>query len=289
MTRSRTAAAWIQLLRGPAALTVPGDVLAGAAAAGGAPVRRLLPAAGASLCLYWAGMALNDWADREIDAEERPGRPIPSGRVKPAAALAAAGGLTAAGIALAATRSRAAAVTATAVAAAAWAYDLGLKHTPAGPATMAAARSLDVLLGAAATGRSVVPAAAPAALVGAHTYSVTSLSRHEAYGGPRSAPLASLGATTAITAALTATGRDAAPQATRTAAAAYAWTAGRPLVDAARVPSADRVRGGVVGGLQAMLPLQAALAARHGRPLAVPGLLATLAAARRLSRKVTPT
>ncbi|WP_052849552.1 SCO3242 family prenyltransferase [Streptomyces avicenniae] len=289
MTLSRTALAWVQLVRGPAALTVPGDVLAGAAAAGGAPVRRLLPAAGASVCLYWAGMALNDWADRDIDAQERPGRPIPSGRVKPAAALAAATGLTAAGIALAATRSRGAAVTATAVAAAAWSYDLGLKHTQAGPATMAAARSLDVLLGAATTGRSVLPALPSAALLGAHTYSVTTLSRHEAYGGPRSAPLAALGATTAITAALTTTGPDAAPPATRTAAAAYAWTAGRPLVDAARTPSADRVRGGVIGGLQAMLPLQAALASRSGKPLAVPGLLAAMAAARRLSRKVTPT
>ena len=35
-----------------------------------------------------AGMALNDYADREIDAVERPGRPIPSGRVTPEFALA---------------------------------------------------------------------------------------------------------------------------------------------------------------------------------------------------------
>ena len=40
--------------------------------------------AGASVCLYWAGMAANDWADRELDAVERPERPIPSGRISAA-------------------------------------------------------------------------------------------------------------------------------------------------------------------------------------------------------------
>ena len=42
-------------------------------------------------CLYWAGMAANDWADRELDAVERPERPIPSGRVAPRHALGARG------------------------------------------------------------------------------------------------------------------------------------------------------------------------------------------------------
>ncbi len=36
---------------------------------------------GASACLYEAGMALNDVFDVEIDRQERPDRPIPSGRV----------------------------------------------------------------------------------------------------------------------------------------------------------------------------------------------------------------
>ncbi|WP_433790072.1 UbiA family prenyltransferase [Actinoplanes sp. CA-252034] len=90
-----------RLVRAPAALSVPGDVVAGAAAAG--TLRpRTLGLAGASVCLYWAGMAANDWADRHIDAVERPGRPIPSGRVRPGTALGIAAGLTGAGLALAA-------------------------------------------------------------------------------------------------------------------------------------------------------------------------------------------
>ena len=56
-----------ELVRAPAALSVPGDVLSGAAAAGALGPRT--PAlAGASVLLYWAGMAANDWADRRLDA-----------------------------------------------------------------------------------------------------------------------------------------------------------------------------------------------------------------------------
>ncbi len=85
----------------------------------------------ASSCLYLAGMALNDYADREVDAVERPGRPIPSGRVTPGFALGLAAGLTAAaaGLAVAADGPRALAVLAP-LAATVWAYDLALKTGP---------------------------------------------------------------------------------------------------------------------------------------------------------------
>jgi 4-hydroxybenzoate polyprenyltransferase len=48
------------LVRAPAALSVPGDVIAGAAAAGRPLGVRTLGVIGSSVCLYWAGMALND-------------------------------------------------------------------------------------------------------------------------------------------------------------------------------------------------------------------------------------
>jgi 4-hydroxybenzoate polyprenyltransferase len=73
--------AWVELLRLPALFTVPGDALAGAAAAGARPNPRTLVAIASSLCLYEAGMALNDWADRAEDAVDRPHRPLPSGRI----------------------------------------------------------------------------------------------------------------------------------------------------------------------------------------------------------------
>ncbi|GHC58288.1 UbiA family prenyltransferase [Streptomyces flavofungini] len=143
--------AWAELLRLPALFTVPGDALAGAAATGLRPGRGTFLAIGSSLCLYEAGMALNDWADRDEDAVDRPHRPIPSGRVTPTAAFTAAVALTAGGLALASRAGRPALATATALAGTVWAYDLGLKRTPAGPVAMAAARGLDLLLGATAT------------------------------------------------------------------------------------------------------------------------------------------
>ncbi|MEU0032309.1 SCO3242 family prenyltransferase [Streptomyces sp. NPDC006335] len=145
------AGAWAELLRLPALFTVPGDALAGAAAASARPTPRTLLAIASSLCLYEAGMALNDWADRDVDAVERPHRPLPSGRVHPTAALGAACALTGAGLTLAACAGRPALTVAVPLAATVWAYDLALKNTPAGPFAMATARGLDLLLGAAAT------------------------------------------------------------------------------------------------------------------------------------------
>ncbi|WP_234440549.1 SCO3242 family prenyltransferase [Streptomyces rimosus] len=368
----------------PAVLSVPGDVLAGAAAAGCRPGRRTLLAAGSSLCLYEAGMALNDWADRDIDAVERPGRPIPSGRITPAAALGTAVGLTAAGLALAGTAGRPTLATATALAATVWAYDLHLKNTPAGPLAMACARGLDVLQGAVsagaggeprvgeslvgeflvggasvgksthviehavgravgcavghAVGRAAGKALPSAALLGAHTFAVTTVSRREAQGSSSAVPLAALGAVVGVgavvaggtaavpkmpreavalvggAAAVPTAGREVPALASRAAvvptapppttmlatakaasvvaavgAALYAGAAARPFFHAALNPSPYLLQRAVGSGIRAMIPLQAALSARAGAPATGAALLALLPAARRLSRKVSPT
>lgn len=187
-----------ELVRAPAALSVPGDVVAGAAAAGALSPRT--PAlAGASVLLYWAGMAANDWADRQLDAVERPERPIPSGRVTPAAALGLAAGLTAAGVGLAAAvGGRRAAALAVPLAASIWGYDLLAKNTAAGPAVMAACRGLDVLLGA--SGGNLARALPSAATVAAHTWTVTTLSRREVSGADAALPMRTLVGTALVAA-----------------------------------------------------------------------------------------
>ncbi|MCC8337961.1 UbiA family prenyltransferase [Streptomyces sp. R1] len=282
---SSRAGAWAELLRLPALFTVPGDALAGAAAAGARPGPRTLLAIGSSLCLYEAGMALNDWADRAEDAVERPHRPLPSGRIRPAAALAAAGALTGAGLALAAGAGRPALTIAAPLAATVWAYDLALKHTPAGPAAMAAARGLDLLLGAAATGGGTRAALPSAALLGSHTLAVTAVSRRETSGGSVLAPLAALATTGALT-GLLARRPTRLPAGRRAAAApglpgsipapgvadalraglsaAYTATAARPYFHAVLNPSPPLTQRAVGGGIRATVPLQAALAARSG-------------------------
>ncbi|WP_426367168.1 SCO3242 family prenyltransferase [Streptomyces sp. E-08] len=295
------ARAWADLFRVSALLSVPGDALAGAATAGARPGRGTLHAIGASLCLYEAGMALNDWADRDEDARERPHRPLPSGRVTPAAALAASAALTLAGLGLASRAGRLALATATALATTVWAYDLGLKHTPAGPATMATARALDLLLGAVAStpaatasttatpaGASPHPARAlpAAALLGAHAYAVTATSRHETRGGSTRTPLAALAVTLAVAAGTS--GAGASPFGTLLALT-YARTPATLLLHAALNPSAALTERAVAGGIRATIPLQAALAARGGAPGTALALLGLIPAARALARKVSPT
>ncbi|MBQ0852290.1 UbiA family prenyltransferase [Streptomyces sp. BH-SS-21] len=350
--------AWVELLRLPALFTVPGDALAGAAAAGVRPNPRTLLAIGSSLCLYEAGMALNDWADRAEDAVDRPHRPLPSGRVKPAAALAAAGGLTLAGLALASRAGRRPLAVASALAATVWSYDLVLKRTPAGPLAMAAARGLDLLLGGVASGGDTRKAVPSALTLATHTLAVTTVSRHETQGGSPWAPLTALATTTALTWSLTradraggdlshddrtggdlsradrtgghlaydsydararddltsvtqANGRPpehgpTAPSlwhppprprrvtldiATLSGALTtlYAVTSARPLLHAALNPSPPLTQRAVGGGIRAMIPLQAALAARSGAPVMALLTAALAPAARRFSRKVSVT
>lgn len=257
--------AWAELLRLPALFTVPGDALAGAAAIAAHPNSRTLLAIGSSLCLYEAGMALNDWADREEDATERPHRPLPSGRIRPAAALTAACALTGAGLALAARAGRPALAVAAPLAATVWAYDLALKHTPAGPAAMATARALDLLLGAAATTGHTRAALPSAALLGTHTLAVTVVSREETKGGSPLAPLAAL-ATTALLGRLLARRPTTRPSTDRRKAATKGLPSARPggvtLPTARRwwaSPSAARpsVAGAAVPGSPAVHPTAA--------------------------------
>ncbi|MBC7279560.1 SCO3242 family prenyltransferase [Nocardioides sp.] len=279
-----SARAFAELVRLPAALTVPGDTLAGAAAAG--PLRaRSFAMPAASVALYWAGMALNDWADRDLDAVERPERPIPSGRVSPRQALGVAAGLTAAGVGLAAlVGGRPAAATAAALAGTVWAYDTVLKDTAAGPVAMAAARGLDVLLGASASGRTQA-GLVPAGLLAAHTAGVTLLSRGEVHGArPLTAGIAG-GVTVATAAAAAGHGRAALPVAL---AATYATSVGSAQLAAVSSPDAGTVRRATGAGIRGMIPLQAALVARRS-PLAAVGLLVAGPIAKAASKVVSPT
>ncbi|KON71548.1 SCO3242 family prenyltransferase [Cellulosimicrobium cellulans] len=286
----------LDLVRAPAVLSVVGDTLAGAAAAGHTvtPRRALLPLA--SACLYAGGMALNDYADRELDAVERPERPIPSGRISEGRALRVAVGLTAAGVGLAAAGGGARALAvAVPLAASVWTYDTVAKEHAVGPVVMAACRGLDVLLGAGVGHlRAALPAAAGMAV---HTAGVTFVSRGEVHG-TTSSLAAGVAAATAVGGAVVGVGalrrgRGAGPgRATRVATAvagvvaagAYLATALPRQVDAAITPSAGNAFAATKAGIRAMLPLQAAWAARGGS-LASVGVLAGVEVAGRLLRR----
>ena len=287
--------ALVELIRAPAAFSVPGDVFAGAAAAGRPIGARTCGTAAASVCLYWAGMALNDHADRFVDVLERPERPLPSGRISPKTALAIAGGLTVTGLGIAALSGGVRTLTvAVPLAGAVWGYDLAWKDGPSGPAAMAAARSLDFFMGA---GVGALRTAAPAAaVVGVHTLAVTVLSRSEVRGASRrvAATTAALSGEAAGGAlAVLRRGRPPAPRPQRTLAAAlaglYTWRFGRAQAAVARDGRADVVRKAVGAGIISLMPLQASLIAGRGEPLAALPIAAAGPLARRLARKVSPT
>jgi 4-hydroxybenzoate polyprenyltransferase len=276
-----------ELVRAPAALSVPGDTVAGAAAAGG--LNRSTPGlAAASVCLYWGGMAANDWADRQLDAVERPSRPIPSGRVRPEQALATAAGLTAAGVGLAALAGgRRAAAVAVPLAGAIWVYDLWAKNTAAGPPMMALCRGLDVLLGA--SGGQMQRAVGPALTVAAHTYTVTALSRHEVSGATPALPLSTLAGTAGLAAAVTASSSRAGRFSAGVLAAWYLAGYGRAQLRASADPTAGRIRAAVGAGITELPSLQGALTARAGSPAYGIGVALAAPIARILARRVSPT
>jgi 4-hydroxybenzoate polyprenyltransferase len=156
---------WLELVRAPNLLTVPGDPLAGfALAALAAPAiawHRALAAAFAAVCLYAAGMIWNDCADRRRDGVARPERPIPSGRVPLRRAAWAGGAAAAAGIAVAALAGPAAFAAAWALLALIAAYDfVSRRWRLTGALNMGACRGAGLMMGALAAGPLPRPAAA---------------------------------------------------------------------------------------------------------------------------------
>jgi 4-hydroxybenzoate polyprenyltransferase len=144
----------LQLLRLPNVFTAIADVAMGFLVTHGnlKPSGLLIVLVIASCALYLAGMVLNDVFDAEVDARERPDRPIPSGRIPLAAAAALGWALLATGVLLGWLGSFLAGdwrpgIVATLLAACVVLYDWTLKRTSLAPLLMGACRALNVLLG----------------------------------------------------------------------------------------------------------------------------------------------
>ena len=190
---------WLQLLRAPNLFTVAGDPLAGFVLASGGFLRpAVLPAIGASLALYAAGLLLNDLCDLAEDRAERPQRPLPSGAVEPGVVRSVALGLFLAGNACALSLGTQATLLAIALTAAIVAYNVAAKRIVGlGSLVMGLCRGLSLLLGASAAGAATAPGALLAAgLVTLYIACVTNLARFETHAGApawaRALPLAAL-------------------------------------------------------------------------------------------------
>ena len=182
----RTLLPWLQLLRLPAVFSALADIFAGwllvhGAIEDGVRFGLLL---GASASLYLAGMVFNDVFDRTLDAQERPERPIPSGRVAVRSAVTLGVVLVALGNALAAGAGMQSLLVAVILTGCIFAYDGLLKGTLIGPVAMGACRSLNVVLGASTAanleGVSLVQLVHVAVAMGVYIAGVTLFAKHEA-------------------------------------------------------------------------------------------------------------
>jgi 4-hydroxybenzoate polyprenyltransferase len=185
MTRMLTGL--LQLIRLPGVVTSAADSLAGWLLVGGslAEPGSWLPLVTASMVLYAAGTALNDVFDLEVDRRERPGRPIPSGRVPRSLAAWLGGiGIVTGPLIARLSGSSSSLVVACLLAASILAYDAGLKRTALGPGAMGACRGLNLLLGMTHASNLGGPTAwLAAAALGLFVAGITWISRSETEEG----------------------------------------------------------------------------------------------------------
>jgi 4-hydroxybenzoate polyprenyltransferase len=140
---------WLRLVRVGTLFSPAADVVAGLCLADHGWSVEAVRAVAASVLLYAAGMVLNDCADRAEDARLRPERPLPSGQIRPGAALALGAALCGASLLVAPWRLWYAAMAALVVL-----YDFLLKRHPLGAVVaMGTLRALNLLAGAVVTTR----------------------------------------------------------------------------------------------------------------------------------------
>lgn len=184
---------YLQLVRPANIVTAISDVLAGVAIAllflpeGSALVWPTLIALIISTsCLYGGGIVFNDVFDTELDATERPERPIPSGKVSKGAAALFGILLFAVGVIAAGAVGTITVLIALSITWMSLVYDRWAKHhSVAGPLVMGLCRGLNLALGMSyslvALGQLWFLACVPVIYIAA----VTTISRGEVHGGRR--------------------------------------------------------------------------------------------------------
>ena len=167
-------------------VTAWADVLAGFAAAG-VGTSNLAPLAWLLLAttgLYGGGVVFNDVFDAPLDAEERPERPIPSGRASQNGAVGLGCVLLMVGVLAATQVSLTSAMLATGVAGLALLYDAWGKHQSVmGPFNMGLCRGGNLLLGVSALPASLGDRPFLALIPIFYIAAITAISRGEVHGG----------------------------------------------------------------------------------------------------------
>lgn len=181
--------ALLSLTRPANLVTAIADVLAGMAIAGYFALYNPAPApvgwlALATVCLYGGGVVFNDVFDAELDAVERPERPIPSGVVTMRLATLLGTGLLLVGISASLMVNQIAGFLAIGIATASLVYDrFGKHHNWLGPINMGLCRGLNLLLGVSILPDQVAPWVWIGLVPIVYIAAITMISRGEVHGG----------------------------------------------------------------------------------------------------------
>jgi len=146
---NRTISNYLQLMRAPAVFTALSNIFAAhlIMTQGEIIWTGLLLLLGSTAALYSGGMTLNDWFDYDVDLQERPDRPLPSGRISRHHALLFGGLLLVCGVGLAALAGNRSFYLAIGIVLLILVYNGVLKRTVAGSLVMGACRYVNWLLG----------------------------------------------------------------------------------------------------------------------------------------------
>ncbi|QDK82493.1 polyprenyltransferase [Spirosoma sp. KCTC 42546] len=181
--------ALLSLTRPANLVTAIADVLAGMAIAGYFLIPDSSPApAGwlslATVGLYGGGVVFNDVFDAELDAIERPERPIPSGTISKSAAIGLGVSLLVVGIGASFMVNQTAGFLAIAISIASLVYDrFGKHHNWLGPVNMGLCRGLNLLLGVSILPDQILPWIWVGLVPIAYIAAITMISRGEVHGG----------------------------------------------------------------------------------------------------------
>lgn len=181
--------ALLSLTRPANLVTAVADVLAGIAIAGYFVIPNPPPGpvgwlSLATVCLYGGGVVFNDIFDAELDAIERPERPIPSGIVSKTTATLLGSLLLILGIGTSFLVNQMAGFLAIGIAVASLVYDrFGKHHNWLGPINMGLCRGLNLLLGISILPEQVMPWIWVGIVPIIYIAAITMISRGEVHGG----------------------------------------------------------------------------------------------------------
>lgn len=265
---------YLQLLRPANIVTALADILAGFAASTvllglsdqfsatepGQLAWLLLSTVG----LYGGGVVFNDVFDAELDAVERPERPLPSSRATREGAIVLGGSLLVGGILAAIQVSWLSGVIASAIALAVLTYDAYAKHHALlGPLNMGACRGGNLLLGISAVPAMVVHLWWLALIPMAYIAAITAISQGEVHGGRQRTGMLALSLIALVIAALIALGflQSYSAFSALPFIILLAWLIFPAFIKAAREPRPELIRAAVKAGVLALIVLNATLAA----------------------------